>query len=117
VTGTVFVNGHALSTFVGRERHVVITPYLRKGENVIKLVSNRVPDAIAHNDVKFKLSGPAEYSVTRGRFELGPVAQFEAMSGWKRDAKTGQLVNQAKGNPDTIEREIKFTLDQEPGKK
>ena len=26
VTGTVFVNGHALSTFLGHERHVVITP-------------------------------------------------------------------------------------------
>jgi len=117
VTGTVFVNGQALNTFLGRERQVVITPYLKKGENVIKLVSNRVPDAITNNDVKFHVGGPAEYNVTRGRFELKPVAQFEAMTGWKRNDKTGQLVNQSKGDPDTIEREIKFTLDHEPGKK
>jgi len=117
VTGTVFVNGHALNTFLGHERQVVITPYLKKGENVIKLVSHRVPDAIANNDVKFKVGGPAEYNVGQGRYDLSPVAQFEAMHGWKRNDKTGQLVNQAKGDPDTIEREIRFTLDHEPGQK
>jgi hypothetical protein len=117
VTGTVFVNGRARSTFLGHERPVVIAPYLKKGENGIKLVSNRVPDAIENNDVRFRVGGPAEYNVTRGRYDLGPVAQFEAMHEWKRNEKTGQLVNQAKGDPDTIEREIKFTLDHDPGKK
>ena len=117
VTGTVFVNGHALSTFLGHERQVVITPYLKKGENMIKLVSARVPDAMENNDVKFRGGRAGQYNVTRGRYDLGPVAQFEAMQGWKRDQKTGQLVNQAKGDPETIEREIKFTLDHEPGKK
>lgn len=118
VTGTVFVNGEPVNTFLGRERQVVITSYLRKGENVIKLVSHRVPDAIADNDLLFKVGGPAEYNVTRGRFELKPVNQFEARTGWKKHEKTGQLVNQdPKGNPDTIEREVKFTLDHEPGKK
>lgn len=117
VTGTVFVNGHELSTFLGRERQVVITPYLKKGENTIKLMSARVPNVVSNNDVKFRVGGPAEYNATRGRFELQPVSQFEAMQGWKRDPKTGQLVNQVKAGADTIEREIKFTLDEEPGKR
>ena len=74
--------------------------------------------AIADNDLLFKVGGPAEYNVTRGRFELKPVNQFEALTGWKKHERTGQLVNQdPKGNPDTIEREVKFTLDHEPGKK
>ena len=116
MNGTVFVNGHPVSTFLGRERQVVITPYLKKGENTIKLVSARVKDTVAGNDVKFQVGGPAEYNVTSGRFELKPVAQFEAMEGWKRDPKNGQLVSQAKPDADTVEREIKFTLDHEPGK-
>jgi hypothetical protein len=116
VTGTVFVNGQPVSTFLGQERQVVITPYLRKGENTIRLVSARVKDAIADNDVKFRVGGPAEYNVTQGKFELRPIAQFEAMEGWKRDPKTGQLVGLAKADADTVEREIRFTLDEEPGK-
>lgn len=117
VTGTVFVNGHEVSTFLGRERQVVITPYLKKGENTVKLVSARVPNVVANNDVKFRVGGPAEYNATKGRYELRPVVRFEAMQGWKRDPKTGQLVNQVKAGADTIEREVKFTLDEEPGKK
>jgi hypothetical protein len=116
VTGTVFINGQPVSTFLGHERQVVITPYLRKGENTIRLVSARVKDAIAGNDVKFRVGGPAEYNVTQGKFELKPIAQFEAMEGWKRDPKTGQLVGLAKADADTVEREIRFTLDEEPGK-
>ena len=112
-----FVNGHEVSTFVGRERQVVITPYLVKGENTIKLISARVPNVVANNDVKFWVGGPAEYNATKGRFEVKPLNQFEAMQGWKRDPKTGQLINQAKAGAETIEREIKFTLDEEPTKK
>jgi hypothetical protein len=80
-------------------------------------VSARVKDAIAGNNVKFQVGGPAEYNVSRGRFELKPIAQFEAMEGWKQDPKTGQLVSQAKADADTVEREIRFTLDEEPVKK
>lgn len=117
VTGTVFVNGHEVSTFLGRERQVVITPYLKKGENTIKLVSARVPNVVAENDMKFWVGGPAEYNATKGRYELAPVNKFEAMRGWKRDPKSGQLVNTVTAGADTIEREIKFTLDEAPGKK
>jgi hypothetical protein len=117
LTATAFVNGHEVSTFLGRERQVVITPYLKKGANTIKLVSARVPNLVADNDVKFWVGGPAEYNATEGRYELTPVSRFEAMHGWKRDPKSGQLVNQVTAGADTIEREIKFTLDQEPGKK
>lgn len=117
VTGTVFVNGQAVNTFLGEERQVVITPFLKKGENVIKVASHRVKDAIADNNLHFSVGGPAEYNVARGRFEIGPVTQFDAMNGWKRHEKSGQLVPLAKGDPDTIEREVKFTLDHEPGKK
>ena len=116
VTGTVFVNDHPVNTFLGEERQVVITPYLKAGENTIKLVSNRVKNVIADNDVKFRIGGPAEYNVTNSRFELRPVAQFEAREGWTRDPKTGQLVQPGKPDADTIEREIKFTLDKAPGK-
>ena len=117
VTATVFVNNEPVNTFLGAERQVVITPYLRKGRNVIKVVSHRVPDAIAGNDIHVQVGGPAEYNVTKGRYELGRGTQFDALTGWKKHDKTGQLVNLAKGNPDTIEKEYPLDLDHEPGKK
>ena len=117
VTATLTVNGHEVNTFLGLSRQVVITRYLRAGENVIKMKSHRVPNVISRNDVKCWVGGPAEYNATKGRYELKPVTQFEAMQGWKRDPKSGQLVNQAKGDADVIEREIKFTLDHDPNKK
>jgi hypothetical protein len=117
VTGTVFVNGHAVNTFLGEERQVVITDYLRKGKNVIKVVSHRVKDAIADNDLHFKVIGPAEYNATRGQFEFGRGTGFDAMTGWKRDEKTGQLNNLEKDGAGTIEKEYPLTLDHEPGKK
>jgi|SoiMethySBSTD1v2_1073268.scaffolds.fasta_scaffold458854_2 hypothetical protein len=116
LVATVFVNGQAVSTFLGGKRQVVITPYLRKGENVVKLVSARVANAIADNDIKCSVSGPAEYNVTRGGYEVAPVLQLDAMRGWKRHPKKGELINQVKLGEDTIEREEKFTLDHEPGK-
>lgn len=117
VTGTVFVNDHAISTFVGPERQVVITDLLKKGENTVKFVSERVPNIVTSNDVKFQVAGPAEYNVGQGRFDFRRVVQFEAMQGWKWEDKSGKLVKQAKGDGDSIEREIKFTLDHDPGKK
>ena len=109
--------GRAVSTFLGKERQIVITPYLRKGENTVKIVSTRVPNVITSNDVNVWVGGPAEYNVTKGHYELTPVVQGEAMHGWKRDPKKGQLVNQAKPDSDTTEKELPFTLDHEPGKK
>jgi hypothetical protein len=117
VTAAVTVNGHEINTFLGLSRQVVITKYLHSGENVIKLVSHRVPNVVSNNDVKCWVGGPAEYNATRGKYELKPVIQFQAMQGWKRDPKTGQLVNQVKGGADVIEREVKFTLDHDPNKK
>jgi len=117
VTATVWVNGQAFNTFLGGKRQIVVTPYLRKGENTIKVVSQRVPNVIANNNVKCWVGGPAEYNVTKGRYEMTPLKQFDAMNGWKRDSKSGQLTNTVKAGSDTIEREYKLTLDQEPGKK
>ena len=117
ITGTVFINDEPVNTFLGEPRKVVITNWLRKGENVIKVVSHRVPDAIADNDIHLKVSGPAEYNVSQGRFELGRGTEFDAMTGWKKHDKTGQLVNIEKGNPDTIEKVYKLTLDHDPVKK
>src|SRR5262245_56718107 len=116
LVATVFVNGQAVTTFLGDRRQVVITPLLRKGENVVRLVSTRVPNAIADNNIKCSVAGPAEYNVTHGRYELAPVIQLDAMNGWKRHPKKGELMNQVKSGEDTIDREIKFTLDHEPGK-
>jgi hypothetical protein len=117
VTATVWVNGQAFNTFLGGKRQLVITPYLRQGKNTIKVVSQRVPNVLATNNVKCWVGGPAEYNVTKGRYELKPEVQFEAMHGWKRDNKSGQLTNTAKAGSDTIERDLEFTLDHEPGKK
>lgn len=46
--------------------------------------------------------------VERKGFVVTPILQFKAMQGWTRDGKTGQLVNPAKPDSDTVERVISF---------
>jgi len=114
VTGTVFVNGTPLSSFALAERAVVITPYLKKGRNEIRIVSSRVDNAVRDNDVEFEISGPAEWYATQKKFLVKPVLQFKCMQGWTRDARTGRLVNQADTASTSIERTIPFMLKDGP---
>ncbi len=110
VTGTVWVNGTPLNTFMLEERTIVITDLLRPGKNEIKLVSERIRNSIRDNDVQFEILGPAEWNVTQNRYVLPRVLQFNSMQGWTRDPKSGQLVYRAKPGSDTIERVIPFFL-------
>jgi hypothetical protein len=110
VVATIFVNGTALNTFMLAERDIVITPFLKPGRNEIKIVSGRVPNAIANNDVKFSVGGPAEWEVSSGKFMLKPIVQFNAMQGWQLNRQTGQLSNPLKADADTIERVIPFVM-------
>lgn len=115
VVGTVWVNGTPLNTFAGESRQIVITKLLKPGKNEIKLVSGRVPNVIVGNDVEFLIGGPAEWNVSENKFTLTPITTFNAMQGWKKDPKSGQLVNQANAQADTIERVIPFMLKMPPG--
>jgi hypothetical protein len=118
VTATVYFGDKPITSFLGPERTVVVTDLVHKGDNPIRVVSQRVPNVIANNDIRFTIAGPAEWNVTRGRFEFTPKLQFEAMKGWKRDPKSGKLLNQVKADEDTVETpSLSLTLDREPGKK
>ena len=112
VTGTVFINGTPLNTFLA-ERDVVITPFLRKGKNEIKIVSTRSDNVLADNDIEFSIAGPAEWIVDRGEYEVKPVVQFKSMQGWTKDRKSGKLVNRSGAESDTIERTIAFMIKDE----
>ncbi len=114
VTGTVFVNDTPLNSFLLEKRQVVITPLLKQGRNEIRIVSNRVPNAIGDNDIRFEVSGPARYNAVDMKFEVGQICQFATMQSWGRDKRTGQLVNKVKANAETIERVIPFHLDEDP---
>ena len=112
VTGTVFVNGTPLNTFLAG-RDVVITPFLRKGKNEIKIVSTRSDNVFSSNDIEFSIAGPAEWIVDRGEYEVKPVVQFKSMQGWTKDRKSGKLMNRASAESDTIERTIAFMIKDE----
>lgn len=114
VIATVFVNGTPLPTFMVASRQAVITPFLKQGKNEIKIISARVPNVIQNNDVLFEVAGPAEWNVTQGSYELGRVIQFGSMQGWRRDPRSGMLVNLDKPEAETIERVIPFFLKQAP---
>lgn len=114
VTATVFVNGTPMNTFILGKRDLVITPLLKQGKNEIKLVTCRVPNVLASNDVLLKVAGPAEYSVAQEGFVVKPIVQQGSLAGWERDQKTGQLVNKLKPGEETIERTITFVLDEAP---
>lgn len=114
VTGTVFVNDTPLNSFVLEKRQVVITSLLKQGRNEIRIVSSRVPNAIADNDINFEVSGPARYNAVDMKFEVSEICQFKTMQSWGRDKRTGQLVNKVKAGAETIERVIPFHLDEDP---
>ena len=110
VTGTVFINGTPLSSFTLAARGIVVTPYLKKGKNDIKLISNRVDNVVRDNDIEFEVAGPAEWYATQKRFVVKPVLQFKCMQGWTRDARSGRLINQAQPASESVERVIPFVL-------
>jgi hypothetical protein len=114
VVGTVFVNGTPLNSFLLEQRSVVITPLLKKGRNEIKLVSTRVKNSIARNDIQFEIAGPAEWNVAESKYTLPRVIQFNAMQGWVQDPKSGQLIQRLKPNAEEIERVIPFLLKTAP---
>jgi hypothetical protein len=110
VVGTVWINGTPLNSFTLESRQIVITKLLKPGKNEIKLVSGRVSNAIENNDIEFLIGGPAEWNVSENKFTLTPITTFNAMQGWKKDPKSGQLVNQANAQAETIERIIPFMM-------
>ncbi len=114
ITATVFVNNTPLNSFLLEQRQAVITPLLKQGRNEIRIVSNRVPNAIEDNDINFEVSGPARYSPGKSKYEVAPICQFKSMQSWGRDKRTGQLVNKVKAGTETIERVIPFHLDEDP---
>jgi hypothetical protein len=115
VIGTVFINGTPLNSFLLAERQIIITPFLKPGKNEIKLVSGRVKNAIANNDIRFSILGPAEWMVSENQFLVKPITKFNSIQGWTRDPKSGQLMNKAKPDSETIERVIPFMLKTPPG--
>jgi hypothetical protein len=115
VVGTVFVNGTPLNSFMLAERQIIITPLLKPGRNEIKLVSSRVKNAIANNDINFSILGPAEWMVSENQFLVKPITKFNSMQGWTRDPKSGQLINKMKPDSGAIERVIPFILKTAPG--
>ncbi|MGH9532130.1 MAG: M48 family metalloprotease, partial [Terriglobales bacterium] len=114
VVGTVWVNGTPLNSFLLQQRSVVITPLLKKGRNEIKLVSTRVKNSIARNDIQFEIAGPAEWNVAESKYTLPRVVQFNAMQGWVQDPKSGQLIQRLKPAADEIERVVPFLLKAAP---
>ncbi|HEU4523137.1 MAG TPA: hypothetical protein VFT12_14105 [Thermoanaerobaculia bacterium] len=110
LTATIYVNGHALNTFLAPERQVVITRYLKKGKNEIKLVSSRVDRIVGENDIEIYIAGPATWNASRARFMLGPVTEFKAMQGWIRDDVSGRLINSGNPRSDVVERVIPFMI-------
>lgn len=114
VIATVFVNGTPLNTFILQERSVVISSLLKPGKNEIKLVSARVKNSISGNDINLEVAGPAEWFVDQNRYMLKPVLEFKTMPGWTKNAKSGQLINQAQPDADTLERVIPFMLKEAP---
>lgn len=116
VTAAVTINETPLNSFVLAGRTIVITPYLKQGKNEIKLVSTRVKNSIADNDIAFQILGPAEWNVQQGKFLLAPVLQFKTKQGWTMDAKSGLLINPIKPDSETIERVIPFMLKEAPVK-
>jgi hypothetical protein len=118
VTSTVFVNGTALTTFLGTKRNtVVVTPLLKKGKNEVRLVSSRIPNALDNNAVSFHVGGPAEYNATNSKFEFSPVLNFRSTDGWVQDKKSGQWGVEGKPELTSADRTFTFMLDADPAGK
>jgi hypothetical protein len=99
---------------MGPTRQYVITPYLKKGVNKIKLVAVAPTNTYRSWDTRFVVGGPLTYSPARGEYVYSVVTEFRAADGWTRDEATGLLVNKARPGSDTLERDITITLDKDP---
>jgi hypothetical protein len=118
VTTTVTLNGTPLTSFIGGDRtQVTITPLLKAGKNEVRVVTHRVPNVFAWSDMDFAIAGPAEYSPGEGKYLLGPVLDFKAITGWVQDKKSGQWRAEGKPEVETVERTLMFNLDRAPGSK
>jgi hypothetical protein len=106
----VTINGQPLNTFTAAPRQIVITPFLKPGANEIRLVSARVKNCLADNDLKFSVGGPAEYDVGAAKFTFPVIRQFEGSTGWTRNKQSGQLVNPSDPSAETIEQVISFEI-------
>lgn len=114
---TVAVNDSPLTSFLGSDRQVILTPLLKPGKNVIRVITHKVENAFRKNDIAGELAGPAEWSPGQNKFILTPVTSFKSMQGWKKDAQTGQLNNPTKPESPYMERNIIFMvkgLEEEP---
>jgi len=110
VTGTVYLNGTPFNSFMVGTRQIVVTSLVKPGRNELKLVSNRILNAISSNDVEISLAGPAEWNVSQNQFMVKPIIEAKAGQGWQKDSKSGQLVNPAAPGSSTIERVIAFMI-------
>jgi hypothetical protein len=121
VTATVFINGTPLNSFTKYglvERRVVVTPWLKQGRNEITLISTRAENVVGYpdSDIQFSLSGPAEWNVSRGQYEVREVLKFGSMQGWSMDPRSGRLINREKPDSNAVERIIPFVLKDAPAK-
>jgi len=114
LTLAVFVNGTPLNAFLGEDREVVITPYLKEGKNEVKIVSSRVKDAIADNDIDVQVIGPLHFDSRREKLQGKPIVAFKAGQGWERDKESSQLVSKTNSKAESIERSVPFMLDEAP---
>jgi hypothetical protein len=114
VLATVWINGTALSTFVGNKRNVVVTPLLKAGKNELKLATARVKDSTANNDIRLQLVGPARLNAEKKTHEFPIVKELTTAEDWQRDAKTGRVTNRTEPEADAAERTITFVLDEGP---
>jgi Mg-chelatase subunit ChlD len=111
ITAMVYVNGTPLNSVLLQQRQMVVTPLIKKGPNEIKLVSRRIKNVFAGNDILFSLGGPAAWVPAKKNFEVKQIVKFEAMEGWEKDDRTGQLKNTANPEADTLERVISFNVE------
>ena len=116
-TGTIFINGTPLNSFVVAERQVVITPLLKQGKNEVKLVTTRVDGAVLsdNNGLSFTIAGPARYNAREKKFQMTQVADFIGGVGWTFDEKTGAAVSKENPAANAVERIIPLFLDEAPG--
>lgn len=111
---TVIVNGTTLTSFYGSTRQAVITPYLKKGENKLEIVTKRVTESLDGRQYLFTVVGPMEYSIKQQKLIGSKVTEFKSLEGWKRDPYPSQLVNTEDPKSDTIKQVITFVLDEAP---
>lgn len=107
---TLSLNGTPLSSFFGIKRQIVITHLLKPGKNELKIVSHRVINSFKNNDMEGSISGPATWYPGKNKYIHKPITTFSGMSGWKKDKKSGQLINQRNPADEFFERTIVFLI-------